>query len=114
MTSEGKLRVYLINLDRSPDRLKTFMADNAMADLESVRGQAVDGQKLDRTDLVSRNVIAGDLLYSNNAVACSLTHLAIWRRVIADGRPAVVCEDDAILRKDFAKVHRHFSSVIGQ
>ena len=111
MSVEGKLRVYLINLDRSRDRLERFMADNAMPDLEIVRFPAVDGSKLDRTDLVSRGVIAGDLLYSNNAVACSLSHLAIWRQIIADGRPAVVCEDDAILRKDFAKVHAHFAAV---
>jgi glycosyl transferase, family 25 len=114
MSVEGKLRVYLINLDRSRDRLERFMADNAMPDLDIVRFAAVDGASIERTDLVSRNVIAGDLLYSNNAVACSLSHLTIWRRIIADGQPAVVCEDDAILRKDFGKVHQRFTSTIAQ
>jgi hypothetical protein len=37
--------------------------------------------------LQERNVIAGDLLYSNNAVACSLTHLMIWRRIIEADQP---------------------------
>ena len=114
MAAEDKLRVYLINLDRSRERLERFMADNGQPDLEVMRFPAVDGSKLDRTDLVSRGVIAGDLLYSNNAVACSLSHLTIWRQIIADGRPAVVCEDDAILRKDFARVHRHFAPTIAQ
>src|SRR5258707_1743817 len=114
MSAEGKLRVFVISLDRSPERLKRFLADNTMPDLELVRVRAVDGQKLDRGDLVSRKIITSDLIYSTNAVACSLSHIAVWRQVIADGQPAVVCEDDAILRKDFAEVHKHFSPVVEQ
>src|SRR5882757_577119 len=112
MADEDKLRVYVINLDRSPDRLERFMADNTMPGLDIVRVPGVEGQLLNRPDLVTRNIIAPDLLYSNNSVGCSLGHLQTWQRIIQDGKPAVVCEDDALLRKDFATVHRHFMSTI--
>ncbi len=114
MTNEEKLRVFVINLDRSPERLQRFLADNAIAGLEFVRMAGIEGQKLDRADLVRRNIVAPDLLYSNNSVGCSLSHLNCWQQIIKEGKTAVVCEDDAILRKDFVAVHRHFRELAEQ
>jgi GR25 family glycosyltransferase involved in LPS biosynthesis len=114
MEAEEALRAYVINLDRSPDRLKTFLADNSMPGLEFVRMRAIDGQKLDRAELVRRGVIAADLLYSNNSVACSLSHLSCWQEIIKQGKPGLVCEDDAILRRDFVRMHKHFEKTVAQ
>jgi glycosyl transferase family 25 len=115
MSAEARLRLYVISLDRSPERLKKFLADNLMVPgLDIVRFRAIDGQKLDRADLLSRKVITSDLIYSNNAVACALSHMEVWRKIVADGKPAVVCEDDALLRKDFALLHKHFAATIDQ
>jgi GR25 family glycosyltransferase involved in LPS biosynthesis len=112
MAGEENLRAYLINLDRSPDRLMRFVSDNAMPGLELVRMPGVEGQSLDRQDLVRRNLIAPDLLYSNNSVGCSLSHINCWLQIIADGKPAVVCEDDALLRKDFVEIHKQFAETV--
>lgn len=114
MAGEEKLRVFVINLDRSPERLQRFLADNTMPGLEFVRVVGIEGQKLDRSDLARRNIIAADLLYSNNSVGCSLSHLNCWQQIIKEGKTAVVCEDDAILRKDFVSMHRHFREAVEQ
>src|SRR5262249_1439311 len=65
-------------------------------------------------DLVARRVIAPDLIYSTNSVACSLSHVRCWQRIIETGQPAVVCEDDVALRRDFARVHKKFESELAQ
>jgi GR25 family glycosyltransferase involved in LPS biosynthesis len=104
-----KIPVLVINLDRYPDRMTRFLAYNAIDGIEIVRTAAVDGEKLDRADLVARNLIAPDLIYSTNSVACSLSHVRCWQRIIESGRPAVVCEDDVALRRDFARVHEKFA-----
>jgi glycosyl transferase family 25 len=100
----------VINLDRYPDRMARFMAYNAIDDVEIVRMQAVDGEKLDRDELVARNLIAPDLVYSTNSVACSLSHVRCWQRIIESGRPGVVCEDDVALRRDFGRLHAAFEA----
>jgi GR25 family glycosyltransferase involved in LPS biosynthesis len=104
--------MLVINLDRHPERMARFMAYNAMPGIEIVRLSAVDGEALDRAGLVSDRLIASDLIYSTNSVACSLSHVACWRRIIEQGRPAVVCEDDVALRRDFAEVHDAFAAVL--
>jgi GR25 family glycosyltransferase involved in LPS biosynthesis len=114
MADEERLRVFVINLDRSPERLEQFLADNTMPGLEFVRVVGIEGQTLDRSDLVKRNIIAADLLYSNNSVGCSLSHLNCWQQIIKEGKTAVVCEDDAILRKDFVALHRQFGALVEQ
>jgi GR25 family glycosyltransferase involved in LPS biosynthesis len=73
---------------------------------------AVDGARLDRAELVARKLIAEDLIYSTNSVACSLSHVRCWQQIIRMGRPAVVCEDDVALRRDFAQVHEKFEPVL--
>lgn len=112
MSVEATLPLFVINLDRSADRLSRFMADNALPGLAITRFPAVDGSKLDRAQLVATKVITDDLIYSDNAVACSLSHLQCWQKVIDLGRAAVICEDDAVLRHDFVELHRRFETAL--
>jgi GR25 family glycosyltransferase involved in LPS biosynthesis len=104
--------VLVINLDRYPERMARFMAYNTMPGIEVERITAVDGEKLDRAELVARNLIAADLIYSTNSVACSLSHVRCWQRIVRMGRPAVVCEDDVALRRDFAELHEKFAPTL--
>ena len=112
MSQKAKIPVLVINLDRYPDRMARFMAYNTIPGIEVERTTAVDGEKLDRAELVASNLIAEDLIYSTNSVACSLSHVRCWQRVVRMGRPAVICEDDVALRRDFAKLHEKFASTL--
>ncbi len=106
------LAVFVINLDRSPERLKQFLADNAIPGATIYRMPATDGKTLERADLVAQKLITDDLIYSNNAVACYLSHLRCWRAIVERNEPGVVCEDDVVMRRDLAEVHRKAGPMI--
>jgi len=95
--------VTLINLDRTPDRLSEFVAHNQSA-VNIRRFSAIDGKSVDRTWLVQEGILAPDNRYSDGAVGCVLSHLALWRQVIADDRIMTICEDDAILNHNFSSL----------
>ena len=90
MSTEQKLPVFVINLDRSPERLTRFLSDNSLPGIAIERVAAVDGSALDRRQLIADRVITDSLIYSNNAVACALSHLQSWQKVIELGQPAVI------------------------
>jgi glycosyl transferase family 25 len=110
----SKIPVLVISLDRYADRLSRFMAYNTMPGIDIVRVSAVDGQKLDRARLVAGKTSSTDLIYSNNSIACSLSHVQCWQQIIELGRPAVVCEDDVALRRDFAELHEAFAPALAE
>lgn len=88
------MRVDLINLDRSPERLKTFSETNSHIDF--VRFSAIDAAKLgrDATD------------------GCTLSHLTLWRQAISAGKPLTVCEDDAIFSHFFEDNAEHILATL--
>lgn len=93
--------IRVINLDRSTDRLLTFETLNSHLNLKFLRFPAVDGTKLERGPLVDRGVITADLVYSDGALGCALSHLALWDLAIEQNQSLTVCEDDAIFNRGF-------------
>lgn len=94
------MSVYVINLDRDHERLKSFTETNAHL-TDYVRFSAVDGRAMDRAALQNEGIIAANLTYNNGQLGCALSHLALWRIAIAEDRVITVLEDDAILAPDF-------------
>jgi glycosyl transferase family 25 len=93
---------YLINLDRSTDRLARFRADNAF--LPNVqRFPAVNGDALNRDTLVSQRVIDPQLAYSDGDLGCALSHLHLWETALRSDAPLTVFEDDTVLNQHFAR-----------
>jgi GR25 family glycosyltransferase involved in LPS biosynthesis len=92
---------YLINLDRNSDRLAGFLGTNSH--LSNVRRfPAVDGSTISRRQLCERGVFRTEMpAYSDGAVGCALSHLALWREAITQSRPITVLEDDAITNVHF-------------
>jgi glycosyl transferase, family 25 len=92
--------IYVINLDRSQDRLAAFLARNAhLADV--TRARAVDGALLDRADLIARGIMAADVTYSLASLGCAISHACLWQVASGRERPVTLAEDDAIFRLDF-------------
>ena len=91
---------YLINLDRSTDRLNEFMATNGHL-RDVIRFQAFDGAKLDRGDLASRGILKQDVPYSSGAVGCAMSHIALWKMAASSENGFTVSEDDAIFSRAF-------------
>jgi len=97
---------FLINLDRSSDRLARMQAEFSRAGMEFERLAAVDGTNLpddhkpyfcDASGMIVSRLSPGE-------VGCYASHIAVWKRIVAMGVPAaLVCEDDAILADDLAQ-----------
>ena len=112
MTGPDDLPLFVINLDRSPERLARFLADNAMPGLAITRLAGVDGRTIDRDGLIRAGLMAADLRHADNVLGCSLSHVACWKLVAQGDRPVVICEDDAVLRRDFVGLHRHLQTAV--
>ncbi len=100
------IRINVISLDRTPKRFAEFLRVNDLTGIEIVKISAIDGQVLNREDLIKRNVIAQDLIFTDGAIGCALTHMACWQHAIDTGETVIVCEDDAVFRSDFLSVYR--------
>jgi glycosyl transferase family 25 len=90
------MRCYLINLDRSPQRLERFLAISADLGIETVRIAAVDGRKLSEVQFARwTDCQLGSIPMIPDEVGCFLSHRAAWRAV-AEGADewAFIAEDD--------------------
>lgn len=94
------LPIYLINLDRSTDRLQSFYACNQQL-VNVLRFPAVDGSQLSLQNLQTRGLMIGELPYTKGALGCAMSYLHLWDQCIADGRPVTICDDDAIFHPNF-------------
>lgn len=95
------MKVHVISLDRTPERYQEFLRWNAGAKLEVDRFPAVDGQTLDKAELVRQGLITADLAYLPGALGIAMSHLALWRKAARENVSVTVCEDDAIFNHHF-------------
>lgn len=110
--------VYVINLDRRPDRWTTFFQQPTLAEFPKLaRFSAVDGSKLDvlkdeRISTHTRLNIQRKLRRShyeiNTPGACgaSFSHIGIWQKFLESEEPyVIVLEDDTLVtQEDLAKI----------
>lgn len=94
------MNIHVINLDRSPERLREFLRWNGH--LPGIqRFPAIDGSTIDRQALIAAGTIAPGLKYTDGAIGCALSHLHFWEAAAASGEAITVCEDDAIFHHGF-------------
>lgn len=89
---------FVINLDRSPDRLALMRETFAFLGLPFERLPAVEGAKLAPEEREAFLAGRGAHLWLPGEIGCLLSHLAFWRRVATGTAPyAAVFEDDVRL-----------------
>ncbi len=105
----NQLPVYVVNLDRRPDRWEAISENLERIGVRAERVAAVDARVLAETpgwEIQSdrkRRFLALDA----GATACILSHAATLRRFLSTDRPAaLVLEDDALLAADAAPLLR--------
>lgn len=112
-----RIHHYVINLDRSQDRLSTVMADAAAAGIELVRVPAVDGRATPedaRNELLD---VAGFLRNHGKRpqpgeYGCYASHLRAFEAFLeSDADIAVIFEDDAAPDAGFAQIVRDIVAV---
>ena len=98
-----KYKVYVINLDRSTDRLTLITQTFEKLGLEFERVNAVDGSQLEAKDYTAANQFHRPL--QANEIACYLSHVKCWNKILTDNVDfGVVLEDDIALIDDFQHV----------
>jgi glycosyl transferase, family 25 len=105
------MAVYVINLDRDTERLSAYLTVNAHLS-HVMRFPAIDGNRVDRSALERRGIIAGDLSYGNGQLGCALSHVVMWRRAVENDSVLTVTEDDVVLARNFMPAHDLFLSVL--
>lgn len=97
---KGTIGAYIINLDRSPERLENIIPQIQKVGIPYARFPGVDGAKL--SDAVLQDVVDFDkhLKQINNhprkgTVGCTLSHLGAWKAFLeSDYEYAFILEDD--------------------
>jgi glycosyl transferase, family 25 len=102
------MKVYFINLDRSPERLEWFLKQTGGMDLDLVRVPAVDAKELPDTELDRlRALSSGRNSLSAGELGCFLSHRKAWEMVVADNAPwAFIAEDDIHFSRNAASFLR--------
>lgn len=106
--------IYVINLERRPERLKSFVDSLCRTDLNTTtveRIEAVDGNAIDFST-IDIDETAIQLLYASQltgarqthseltvgAIGCYLSHFHAWELIRSRNQSfAIVCEDDAVI-----------------
>jgi glycosyl transferase family 25 len=106
------LRVYLINLDRCPEREARIRRLLAPSGLPLERVRAVDGLRLrdrDRPAPARPGALPADrTVLSRFEIALILSHRRAWRRFLRTGEPrCVILEDDVYIGEGFADFVRN-------
>ena len=110
--SASRMMLHLINLDRAADRLREFTTLNAHLH-KIVRFPAIDGSAVDTAALIRAGIIHPQILetYTPARLGGALSHLALWQEAIETGEALTICEDDALLHRDFES---HAARLLGQ
>ena len=91
VTNNGILRL-VINLDRSPERMRSISQQLVARDLHFERLPAVDGRKLAQEELsrleapydAPEKFVFRKALWPNE-IACFLSHTACWKKLVKSG-----------------------------
>ena len=92
------MQLYVINLDRTPERMAHMAAQLSRLEVPYERLSAVDGRALDPTYVAKFPPMAA------TEIGCFLSHKVAWQRIVdGPGRYGIVLEDDIHIAPAFAK-----------
>lgn len=100
------MKTYVINLRESTERRQSAVAQlqRAKVDFEvfdACRGGAGYAAYFSGID-ADAYLLATRRLPTNAEIGCYASHLALWKKCVAEGKPIVVLEDDFQLHDNFA------------
>lgn len=100
------MRIYLINLDRAPERLQYMQKAFDEAGLEFTRIAAVDGKQLSDEEISC--VVSGEGYWgwlTRGEIGCFLSHRLCWQAIADAKEPyAAIFEDDMVLGANTGKI----------
>ncbi len=94
------MKNFVINLRRQPEKYQSFLKRNAATKIAFEQFEASDGALLSREEVVAMKLVAPGAQFTTGAVGCAASHFRIWEQAVQSETPALVFEDDAVLRND--------------
>jgi glycosyl transferase family 25 len=96
---------WVINLKRTPERLASFLRQNAGTGIAFRRFEAVEGSEIGQEEAVRRGLIKPGTKWRTAAtIGVAASHRQLWEETVAEGRPRLVFEDDVFIRENFCAV----------
>jgi glycosyl transferase family 25 len=95
------LDMFVINLDRSPERMQRFLQVNSHLP-HVTRFPAVDGKTVKYATLIEQKIFAEPIFCKDGNVGITLSNRQLWSIAAAKSEYITIFEDDAIIHKDFA------------
>ena len=93
--------VWMINLDRRPDRWASWAGEYPDLAALTHRLPAVDGKKLDLTAAVRNFFYGNDFIWKKAVTAVAMSHILLWCQLAAEKDPVdryLILEDDVRFR----------------
>lgn len=108
--------IYVINLDRSKDRLNKITKNLNEYGINFTRFPAVEGKKLNKNQLESNTTLAARTILCNYAeIGCALSHIQLWEKLLNDSvNYYLVIEDDAVINDQFKKYVLEIDKIKGK
>ncbi len=95
--------VYVINLEKSKDRLKFISQQLSKAKVDFVRFNAIDGRKLDIEGLYEDGTVSAKWL-KKGQIGVAMSHMTLWKTIKNwEEDVAIILEDDVFVPPDFWK-----------
>lgn len=89
--------VWVVNLDRRPDRWASWLAAHPSLQFVANRLPAVDGKSLHLTPALERLFAGNDFHWKKSVTGCALSHILLWTQLVCE-HPSVknylIFEDD--------------------
>jgi GR25 family glycosyltransferase involved in LPS biosynthesis len=100
-----RLKTFVVNLDRRPDRMENFEKHEAPKFLNYKRFSAVDGSKMIPTAQLQQIFDHNDYNMRKGMVGCAMSHLKLCVELLKDENTDVYCilEDDIDFVPEFEK-----------
>lgn len=99
--------IYVINLDKSSDRLEKISRRLYILGYQFNRFPAVDGKKLTDEEIEKHTTwTCRNLLCNRSVIGCALSHYTLWKNIASDPTKddntiTMILEDDVLIPDDF-------------
>jgi GR25 family glycosyltransferase involved in LPS biosynthesis len=96
----AKMKNFVVNLDRQPEKFERFLKRNEGCGIAFERFPAVDGLKLTDEEVMAMGIVAPGSRFAPGTVGGTASMARIWKLVAEQDEPALVFEDDCTIRHD--------------
>ncbi len=103
------MKNFVVNLDHRPEKYERFLKTNEGCGIAFERFPAVDGSQLTDQEVMEMRIVAPGSRFTRGAVGGTASMSRIWKLVAQQNAPALVFEDDCILRHD---INAHLATLL--